>query len=123
MPSLYAGEPSKSETTVMSPSTTPNGDAEPVVPAFLPLAQLRVLLRIHEVRVRIQRLQHAGDRAVDDAVGLDLVDVARLDGIERRGERAVVLGEPILGGGDAAAHHAADNGGQRDGRRTNREKP
>ena len=59
------------------------------------------------------------DRAVDQAVGLDLVDVARLDGGSSAAVKVrVVLGESILGRGDAAAHHAADNGGQRDGRRT-----
>ena len=53
-----------------------DADAEPVIVPFLPLAQLRVGLRIHEARMRIERLQHAVDRAVDDPVGLDRLDVS-----------------------------------------------
>ena len=69
-------------------------DAEAVVAPFLPLAHLRVFLRVEEARMRIERGEHAADGAVDQAVGLDLVDVARFDGAQRGGERAGSAREP-----------------------------
>ena len=66
-------------------------DPEAVVAAFLPFAELRELLRVHETRVGIERLQHAADGPVDQLIGLDLLHVARLDRVERRGEGLVLL--------------------------------
>ena len=71
----------------------------------------------------VERLEHPRNRAVDEAIGLDLVDVAGLDDVERRGERALVFGEPILRGRDVASHDAADKGGDRDWERADRKKP
>ena len=73
-----------------------DGDAEPVVAPFLPLAHLRVAARVHEARVRIERLEHAVDGAVDQAVGLDFLGVLRLDGGQGRREGPVVLRDAIL---------------------------
>ena len=94
-----------------------------VVPAFLPLAELRVLPRIHEARMRIERLEHAGNRAINETIGLDLVDVPRLDHGERGRERAIVFGEAILRLRNAAAEKAASHGRHRDRERANGDKP
>ena len=53
---------------------------------LLPLPQLGVGLGIHETRVRVEGLQHAVDRAVDDPVGLDRLHILLLDLLERRAE-------------------------------------
>ena len=52
--------------------------------------------------------------AVDEAVGIDLVDVARLDGAQRRGERLVVLGNLVVGRERAASEQPADERGDAD---------
>ena len=89
-------------------------DPEPVVAAFLPLAELRELLRVHETRVGIERLQHAADGPVDQLIGLDLLHVARLDRVERRGEGLVLLREAVFARGHAVAQHAAEKGKHED---------
>ena len=65
-----------------------NGDAEAVVALLLTLAHLGVGARVHEARMRVERLQHAVDAAVDEPIGLDRLGVFRLDGRQRRGERS-----------------------------------
>ena len=86
---------------------------EPVVAAFLPLAHLRVARGIHEARMRIERLQHAGDGAVDRAVGRSAsADVVLLDRAQRRGEDLVLLGNLVLGDSALAAEDAAEHGAQ-----------
>ena len=92
-----------------------NGEAEAVVAAFLPLAHLRVGPRVHEARMRIERLQHAVDGAVDHAVGFDRLGVLRLDGGQRRGEGLVVIRHRVGGGERALAVNPANEGGNHDG--------
>ena len=82
---------------VMSPSIGDDREPEAVVPPFLLLAHARVGLRIHEARMRIERLQHAVDGAVDQAIGLDRFGVVGLNGAQRRGKRPVVIGKAIFG--------------------------
>ena len=82
---------------------------EPVVPPLLSLARLRVAARIHEARVRVERLQQAGDGAVDDPVGFDVADVDVLDGAEAGGEDLVLLGDLILGRQRGVSEQAAQH--------------
>ena len=56
-----------------------NLDAEAVILAFLPLAHLRVGARVEEARMRVERLEHAVDRAVDEAVRRHILDVLTID--------------------------------------------
>jgi len=70
-----------------------DADPEAVIVALLALAQLRIGLGIHEAGVRIERLEHAVDGAVDDAVRLDRLDVSLLDLPERGGEDVHANGE------------------------------
>ena len=64
--------------------------------------------------MRIERAEHAADGAVDEAVGLDLVDVVRLDRAQRRGEGLVVLRHLVVGRQRASAEEAADQRGHDD---------
>ena len=73
-----------------------------------PVSLSRHLVSIRERGYRVVRLYDAW---------------APLDDGERRGKRALVLGEPILRGRDVASHDAADQGGDRDCERTDRKKP
>ena len=92
-----------------------NLDAEAVVAAFLTLAHLRVGFRIEEARMRIQRAEHAANRAVDEAVGFDSPDVVRLNRVERDGER-LVIGSLVVDGQCAPAEEPADESGNDDGK-------
>ena len=113
MPFLYAGDPSNTRVAVMSPSIGSNLNADAVVAPFLPLAHLRVLARVEEARMRIERAEHAANGAVDEVVGLDLVDVVRLDRAQRRGERLVVLGNLVVDRERAPAEQSADQSARR----------
>ena len=92
-----------------------NGEAQAVVAAFLALAHLRVGPRVHEARMRIERLQHAVDRAVDHPVGLDRFRVLRLDRGQRRGKGLVVIGNRVGGGKRALSVNPSNEGGNHDG--------
>src|SRR4029079_6288801 len=83
-------------------------DADAVVAAFLPLAHLRVLFRAEETGVRIERAEHPAHGAVDEIVGIDLVDVVRFDRAERRREGSVVLRHLVVGCERAPSEEAAD---------------
>ncbi len=96
-------------------------DAEPVIAAMLALAHLRVGLRIEEARVRVQRLQHAVDGAVDEPIGRQLLDVVALDGREREGKHAIMLCNLVLRLDDAVAEHAAQDRRQKHGHQRRRE--
>ena len=72
-------------------------DAEAVVATLLPLAHLREAAGVHEARMRIERLQHAADGAVDQPVRFVLPDVVLLDGAEGRREDFVLVRNLILG--------------------------
>ena len=85
--------------------------ADAVVAAFLAFAHLRVLFRAEEARMRIERPEHAAHGAVDEVVGIDLVDVVGFDGAERGREGAVVLGAFVVGGEGAPSEEAADQRG------------
>src|SRR5262245_12554526 len=70
----------------------------------------------------IERLQHAGNRAVDHAVGLDVADVHVFNGLQASSEDLVLLGDLILGGKRRSSEIRAcagaqrkDNGGRRKG--------
>ena len=82
-------------------------DPEAVVVPFLPLPHLLVVLRVHKARMRVERLQHAADGAVDQAGGIDLVDVIGLHGAEGRGELPVV-GDAFGRGQRVAAEQPSD---------------
>ena len=84
-----------------------NLDAEPVVASFLPFTHLRILARVEEARMGVERFQHALDAAIDEAVGGDFLDVFAIDRRERRREDAVLLGDLVLPG-EHAAEEAAD---------------
>ena len=65
--------------------------------------------------MRIERLQHAVDGAVDQPVGFDRLGVLRLDRAQRRGERLVVIRHRVCGGQRALAENPADQGREQDG--------
>ena len=65
--------------------------------------------------MRIQRAEHAADRAVDEAVGFDRADVVRLDRVERGGER-LVIGSLVVDRQCAPAEKSADESGDDDGK-------
>ena len=89
-------------------------DPDAVVVPFLPLAHLRVLARVEEARVRIERREHAAHRAVHQAIRIDLVDVAGFDGAQRGRERLVVIRHLVVGE-QALAEEPADQRGHGDG--------
>ena len=89
-------------------------DPDAVVVPFLPLAHLRVLARVEEARMRIERREHAADRAVHQTIRIDLVDVAGFDGAQRRRERLVVIRHLVVGE-QALAEEPADQRGHGDG--------
>ena len=93
-------------------------DAEAVVAAFLPLAHLRVGAGIHEARMRIERLEHAGDGAVDQPVGLDRADVIGVDRVQRGSKDLVLVRNLVFDRQGAAAVEAADQGAKRRWRNT-----
>ena len=66
--------------------------------------------------MRIELLQHAVDRAVDEAILRQLLDVLFRDRVERRREDLVLLRDLVLPGQQTAAERAAS-----DGREDNRE--
>ena len=97
--------------------------ADAVIAPFLALAHLRVFLRREIARMRVQRAEHAANRAGDEILGIDLVVIVRLDGAQRVGEGAVVLENLVVGGECVAAEQAADerrndDGEQHDGQDT-----
>jgi hypothetical protein len=86
-----------------------DGDPEAVVAPFLTLAHLGVGLRVHEARMRIERIEHPGDGAIDQPVGLRLAHVHVLHGFQCRGEDFVLLGYLILGYDGAASQDATQH--------------
>jgi len=87
-----------------------DGDAQAVIAALLAFPHLRVGLRIEETGVRVERLQHAADGAVDETVRVDLARarVFRLDRRERRRKDLVLIRNPILGDQGTMAVEAAN---------------
>ena len=63
----------------------------------------------------IERLQHAVDGTVDEAIGFDRLGVVGLNGAEGGGKRFVVIGEPIFGRKCASSEYTAGQGGQENG--------
>ncbi len=90
-----------------------NRDPKAVVATFLPLAHLAVGVGIHEARMRIQRLQHAADGAVDEAIRFRVANIGVFDGLQCVGKNPVLLIQLILGQ-RAAAKKAADKGANDD---------
>ena len=72
--------------------------------------------------MRVERLQHAVDGAVDQAVRRHFIDVLALDGRERGGEDAILLGDLVLPGRDVLAEQAADERRHRDSQDRRRQK-
>ena len=64
--------------------------------------------------MRIQGREHAPDGSVHEPIGIDLVDITRLDRAQRGRERFVVLGHAIVDRQRAASEQAADQSGDRD---------
>jgi hypothetical protein len=95
----------------------PDQDADAVVASLLAFAALRKALRIHEARMRIERLQQADDRAVDQAIRLHLAEIVVFHRVQRCGEDLVLIGDRILrsqrgaseeGSREPACHHGDD---------------
>ena len=53
---------------------------------------------VHEVGVRVERLQHSGDRPVDQPVRLDRAHVIRLDRAQGRRKDPVLFGHLVFNG-------------------------
>ena len=67
-------------------------------------------------RMRIERLEHAVDRAVDESIRLHRLRVVGADGVERGGEGLVVIGQ-VLGCQCAPSEeHTAGHGRQENGK-------
>jgi hypothetical protein len=73
--------------------------------------------------MRIERLQHARDRAIDQPVGLDVADVVLLDGPERRPEDLVLVRHLVLRRQGAPAEEAAGQGAKHNGEYRSRDGP
>jgi len=86
-----------------------NGDAQTEVPALLAFAHLLVAARIHETRMRVERLQHPADGPVDQLVRLDRLDVLALDGGQRRCVDAVAIGDRVLRRGHTGSKPSPDH--------------
>ena len=106
MPSRCAGVPSKGETTVMLPSIDCTVMPEAVVLALLALLHRLVVLLLEEVRVGVQRAEHLPDRARDEPVARDLLDVLALDRAHHRGVEAQLLAQAPPAGQRAASEQA-----------------
>ncbi len=91
-------------------------DAETVVAAFLPLAHLRVRAGIHEARMRIERLEHAGDGAINEPVGFDRADVIGVNGAQRGGKDLILLRNLVFDGQGAPAVESAYQCTENDGK-------
>ena len=96
-----------------------NRHADAVIAAFLPLAHLRIRFRVEEARVRVERLEHAGDRAVDQPVGFDRPDVIRVNRVQRGGKDLVLVRDLVFNRQGAAAVKAANQGAKDDGKDRN----
>jgi hypothetical protein len=70
------------------------------------------LPRIEEAGVRIERLEHAFDRAVDEALGGNALDVLTIDRREGGGEDAIMRRDLVLSREDVAAEQAAGHGAE-----------
>ena len=117
MPSRCAGVPSNGETTVMLPSIDCTVMPEAVVLALLALLHRLVVLLLEEVRVGIQRAEHLPDRAGDQPVARDVLDVLALDRAHHRGVEAHLLAQAAPAGLRAAAEQAT--GQRRSDEKTN----
>jgi len=82
-------------------------NTEAVVAPFLALAHLRVRFRIEKAGMWIQRAEHAANRAIDEAVGLDRPDVVGLDRVECDG-KGLVIWSLVVDRQGAAAEKSAD---------------
>ena len=72
---------------------------------------------VHEGRVRIEHVQHAPDRAMNEFLLSDLVDVVALHQIEDAGEQAQVLIAGRCGhAGDGASNTTREDGDQDTGK-------
>src|SRR4051794_9798728 len=89
---------------------------------FLALTHLRVRFRIEEARMRIERVQHAVNRTVDQPVRGQLVDVLTIDGVQRRREHAILLRHFVLPGERGAAKEPAGKRGNEDRKDSGRKK-
>ncbi len=88
-------------------------DTEAEVTSLLALAHLPVIVGAHEAGVRVQRLEHAADGAVHQAIRLRLADIVVLNCLQSVGEDAVLLIQLILGecpaAGEAAGERTKDH--------------
>jgi hypothetical protein len=87
-----------------------NGDPETVVVAFLAFAHLRVGFRIEEARMRVERVEHPVDGAVDQPIRRQFVDVLLVDRVERSREHPVLLRDLVLARQGGAAEKSAGQG-------------
>jgi len=65
--------------------------------------------------MRVERLEHAVDRAVDHPIGLDRFRVLRLDRAQRGGKGLVVIRNRVGGGKGALSVNPSNEGGNYDG--------
>src|SRR5204863_358870 len=95
-------------------------NAEAVVTPLLPLAHLGVRAGIHEARMRVERLEHAGDGTVDQAVGFDRADVIRVDRVQRGSKDLVLVRDLVFDRQGTTAVKAPNQGAKSDGEHRNR---
>jgi len=91
-------------------------DAEAVITTFLAFAHLGIRARVHEAGVRIQRLEHSGDGAVDEPIGLHRADVAGVDGRQSGRKDLILVWNLVFNRERAPAVEAADKGAEDDGK-------
>ncbi|MCK7505264.1 MAG: hypothetical protein MZV70_15090 [Desulfobacterales bacterium] len=106
--------------TVTNPFT--HGDVDPDAGELALGVDLQVLVGVgrHQGGVRVQALDHALDRLVDQVLGVDFVHVFALDELDDVGEEFQPLVEAIIGVGrictlEARACHPHDDGDHHDG--------
>ena len=112
IPARAAGVSSIGDTTVSMPLRLRDLDAESAEAALRLDLQLLVQLRGEIRAVRVERGEHAVDGALDQPLGVDLLDVVLLDDRQDVGERLEVLVVGVRSGTDPLRAAAA---GKQDG--------
>jgi hypothetical protein len=67
--------------------------------------------------MRVERLEHAGDRAVDQPIGLEIADILLFDGLQRSRENLVLVRNLVLRGQGRPPEQAPHEGRNRHDRK------